>query len=100
MDQEKPVIKPSNRQTKVGMDVGVNIPNELANCCKRTIDLLSKNNPMMVCQECKHMIKVFSSDIPFKNYVRFCNSRHRSIFTCSYKELKVVIYQAFNSFGR
>ena len=69
-------------------------------CCHKTMDLLAKNNPMMVCQDCKQMIKVFRSEPPFTNFVRFCHSRHRTIIAGKYRDLWVVTYQAFNSYGR
>lgn len=102
MEEEKIEIKPRVAEMPVGLEIDDQLLTDtiIKDCCRETMDLLSKNNPMMVCQKCKQMIKVFRSEAPFINFVRFCQSRNRTITANRYGDLWVVTYQAFNSYGR
>jgi len=68
-------------------------------CCERTINMHAANNPMMVCGECKQIIKCFSDEGAFKNYQKFCVSRHRKIFTTTYRGNIVVVYRAYQTYS-
>ena len=48
-------------------------------CCRQTIRRHVMHNPMMVCSECKIMIKCFSDEKSYNNYVTFCRGRGRRI---------------------
>lgn len=48
-------------------------------CCRQTIRRHVMHNPMMVCPECKIMIKCFSEEKSYNNYVTFCRGRGRRI---------------------
>ena len=72
---------------------------QLLGCCERTINMHAANNPMMVCAECKQIIKCFNDERAFKNYQKFCASRHRKIFTTAYREMLVVVYRAYQTYS-
>lgn len=72
---------------------------ELLECCKRTIGMHAKNNPMMVCGECKKIIKVFDNDTAYRNYQRFCASRHRRFLATRFGEQHVVIFKNYDSYS-
>jgi hypothetical protein len=48
-------------------------------CCRQTIRRHVAHNPMMVCPDCKIMIKCFSDEKSYNNYVTFCRGRGRRI---------------------
>lgn len=62
-------------------------------CCEETIKLHGANNPMMVCASCKQIIKCFDDEKAYRNYVRFCESRHRKILAMPYQKSHVVIFK-------
>jgi hypothetical protein len=51
----------------------------IPSCCRQTIRRHVSHNPMMVCPECKIMIKCFSNEKAYNNYVTFCRGRGRRI---------------------
>ncbi len=65
-------------------------------CCAETISLHAVNNPMMVCSECKQLIKCFKEESAFRNYAKFCRSRGRKIVTDFYENYHVIIFRAYN----
>ena len=67
-------------------------------CCEATIHLHAKNNAMMVCGTCKHIIKCFSEMSAYKNYVKFCTSRHRKVLTGTVESYHVVVFRAYEGF--
>lgn len=71
---------------------------ELLECCKRTIAMHAKNNPMMVCSECKKIIKVFDNDKAYRNYQRFCASRHRRFLATHFAERHVVVFKNYDGY--
>lgn len=79
-------------------DLGDDHP-ELLECCKRTIGMHAKNNPMMVCGECKKIIKVFDNDKAYRNYQRFCASRHRRFLATLFGDQHVVIFKNYDSYS-
>jgi len=68
-------------------------------CCIKTLGIHSTHNPMMVCPECKQIIKVFSEESPFRNYIRFCESRHRKVFTAKHVDQYVVVFRSYDTFN-
>ncbi len=72
---------------------------ELLECCRRTIHMHAKNNPMMVCSECKKIIKVFDNEKSYKNYQRFCLSRHRRFLATSYAGQHVITFKNYDSYS-
>ena len=62
-------------------------------CCEETITLHGANNPMMVCGSCKMIIKCFDDERAYRNYVRFCESRHRKILAMPHGSSHVVIFK-------
>ena len=73
--------------------------NGMQNCCKLTIDMHAANNPMMVCPQCKQIIKCFDELKTYNNYRRFCLSRHRRILTDNYNGWLVVIFKSYDAFS-
>ena len=71
---------------------------ELKDCCVKTIDMHANNNPMMVCSECKQIIKCFDEERAFRNYKRFCLSRHRRIVASEYANWWVIIFKSYDTF--
>lgn len=64
-------------------------------CCRATILSHVQHNPMMVCPDCKTMIKCFLEERASQNYEVFCRSRNRKIFSF---EDGGVYFVMFNSF--
>jgi hypothetical protein len=71
---------------------------ELLTCCQETIKLHAANNPMMVCAECKQIIKCFDDEKAFRNYQRFCASRHRRILATSFADRFIVVFRSYDTF--
>lgn len=71
---------------------------EVRECCKKTIDMHADNNPMMVCSDCKQIIKCFDQEKAFRNYKRFCQSRHRNIIATEYAKWWVIIFKSYETF--
>lgn len=63
----------------------------ISECCVDTIKQHASNNPMMVCLNCKKIIKCFTEENEFDNYVKFCKSRQRKIFKGRFKKYFIVI---------
>ncbi len=86
------------QSTKMGNDTVDESP-ELLECCKRTIAMHARNNPMMVCSDCKKIIKVFDNDKAYRNYQRFCASRHRRFLATHFGERHVVVFKNYDSYS-
>lgn len=71
----------------------------IAPCCRITIDQHGTNNPMMVCGECKQIIKCFDKELAFKNYYRFCLSRNRRFTADQYKGWFVISFRSYDTFN-
>lgn len=73
-------------------------PGMLANirpCCRTTILSHVQHNPMMVCSECKTMIKCFTEARASQNYETFCRSRNRKITSFEEGGVYFVMYNSF-----
>lgn len=84
----------SSTSTPAPTSVYINDREPLSACCKDTIDMHAANNPMMVCAECKQIIKYFDDERAFRNYCAFCVSRHRPIQAAKYKDIFVVVFRS------
>ena len=71
----------------------------LMECCAETIEMHGENNPMMVCSSCKQIIKCFSEEKAFRNYQRFCDSRHRRILATNFASWWVVVFKSYDTFS-
>ena len=85
------------------LETGVGVPPsdqeaELRDCCVQTIDMHAKNNPMMVCGQCKQIIKCFDDEKAFRNYKKFCLSRHRKILATQYSPWWVIVFKSYDTF--
>ncbi len=69
----------------------------IAPCCREMVDKLAHINPMMVCGECKQIIKTFRDDRAYRNYIKFCNSRNRTYTTGFYSNQWLVIFHAYDA---
>lgn len=67
----------------------------LSPCCRQTVRSHVAHNPMMVCPDCKMMIKCFADDKSFNNYVTFCRSRGRRIKTAQDSGFYFVMYNNY-----
>jgi len=70
---------------------------ELRSCCRDTVEKHAPHNPMIGCSGCNHLIKNFSDERAFLNYVHFCNSQNREIQIGKVKNLFIAIYQPFKT---
>ena len=71
---------------------------DLKVCCTATIDQHADNNPMMVCSDCKQIIKCFDQERAFRNYKRFCASRHRRILATQHLKWWVIVFKSYDTF--
>ncbi len=67
----------------------------LRTCCEATIKEHVLHNEMMLCRVCHHIIKCFASESAFRNYLKFCQSRKRSVLTSRAKQHYVVVFEGF-----
>ena len=67
-------------------------------CCQETIKAHAIYNPMMLCQVCKHLIKCFQNEASFRNYIKFCESRGRQIYTDCFESYRVVVFRNYEPF--
>jgi hypothetical protein len=73
---------------------------DLQQCCVKTIHVHARHNRMMVCSECKQVIKCFTEEQPLRNYLRFCASRARKVTTGTIDGMQIVAYSSYDSFTR
>jgi hypothetical protein len=71
----------------------------LTPCCRQTVRSHVAHNPMMVCPDCKMMIKCFSDEKSFNNYVIFCKGQSRRIKTVIDSGFYFVMYNNYPVFG-
>lgn len=94
-------IKPPASAIGLGENINAKIDDtiELLDCCKKTIQLHAANNPMMVCSDCKQIIKCFDDDKAFRNYQRFCASRHRRILATSFENRRIIVFRSYDTYS-
>lgn len=73
---------------------------DLSPCCESTIRQHVKFNPMMVCAECKNIIKCFSEERAYQNYLTFCKSRKRPVVTGMVEEYYTVAFRSYDTYTR
>jgi hypothetical protein len=66
-------------------------------CCVTTIRQHAIHNPMMVCTECKQIIKCFLDEKAFRNYLKFCQSRHRKFTTGVVDDYQTIVYKPYQT---
>lgn len=64
-------------------------------CCIKTIEELVINNPMMVCTECKQLIKCYRDGADFLNYIKFCESRKRPVTTGKVLNFYTIVFNTY-----
>ncbi len=64
-------------------------------CCQETINALVFDNSMMVCQRCRNLIKSFTDEGAFRNYLIFCQSRGRKIQAAKMGPYLVVAFKNY-----
>ncbi len=89
-DQDKSIESDRNAMSpeKIGL---------IGDCCRVTIDLHAKNNPMMACSGCQQIIKTFDDRPSYERYLKFCGSRNREVQLGRHKGLLVVAFHAYSS---
>jgi hypothetical protein len=65
-------------------------------CCVETMRIHAANNPMMVCNICKQLIKCFTDESAYQRYIRFCQSRGRKVLEGVYNQYRVVIFRSYD----
>ena len=75
-------------------------PEKIYDCCITTIGLHAANNPMMVCENCKQIVKVFTSEPAFKNYIKFCDGRGRTFRGGETSKYRVVTFHIYDTFNK
>ena len=65
-------------------------------CCLATMRLHAAHNPMMMCPECKQVIKTFGDERAYRNYLTFCKTGHRKVFTTRVDGKFVITYKAYD----
>ncbi|MBP9708244.1 MAG: hypothetical protein KBD78_11420 [Oligoflexales bacterium] len=66
----------------------------LPDCCHQTLDTFVAQNDMMVCHQCRRIIKVFRNEPSFDMFMVFCKSKKRLVRTYYQNALWVVSYNA------
>lgn len=79
-------------------DLGVCAKESISKCCSATIDKHVSFNPMMVCDECRQLIKCFIDRDSFRNYVKFCQSRGRNIIIGQRLGYEVVVFKGYEPY--
>ena len=69
---------------------------ELSLCCNKTIARHAAFNPMILCSGCQHIIKCFTSEKLYQQYLKFCKSRGRKVLAGFHSPYYVVIYRSFD----
>ncbi len=67
-------------------------------CCVTTINLHARFNPMMVCSDCKHIIKCFKDEPAYAKYLIFCKSRKRQVAIGRVGEYHTIIFKSYDAF--
>jgi hypothetical protein len=65
-------------------------------CCVATIGQHVRFNPMMVCAECKNIIKCFQEERDYANYIKFCRSRRRPVLTGQVQSYWTVAFRSYD----
>lgn len=66
----------------------------LDKCCQETVESHAQINSMMVCGVCRHIIKCFTEERPYKNFLTFCHTRGRNVRATRSGNLLMVVYKS------
>lgn len=66
-------------------------------CCLRIFESLAHINTMMVCSDCKQILKTFREEKAYRNYLKFCQGRSRVVNTGFYKDQWIVVYHSYDA---
>lgn len=80
-------------------NINVTTSERLLECCQKTIDMHAAYNAMMVCSDCKQIIKSFENRKAYNNYQRFCASRHRRILATEYDSRFIVVFSSYDTYS-
>lgn len=72
----------------------------VAPCCVSTIRHHVRYNPMMVCSHCKFIIKCFTDERAYQNYLIFCRSRRRPVVTGVVDGYYTCAFRSYDTFSR
>ena len=64
----------------------------LSPCCRATIEKHASHNPMLVCPDCRKMIKCYQEYTAFKRYVQFCLSQGREIHLAEHIGYQIITF--------
>lgn len=78
-----------------GVTMEENQGSVLSSCCQETIQNHASRNPMLLCHDCRRLIKCFLDQASFKNYVTFCRSRGRTLELGALDPYWIVIFQNY-----
>jgi hypothetical protein len=95
MDSTTPPLGEASLQPSA--DVSADDLREIPGCCVVTIHQHARHNPMMVCSECKQIIKCFQDERAFANYLTFCKSRRRPVLTGRVESLYTVVFRSYET---
>lgn len=76
------------------------VQNGIPTCCISTIEQHVLNNPMMVCAECKNIIKCFVDERAYDNYLKFCRSRRRPVLTGKIQNHWTIAFRSYDTYTR
>ena len=96
--EQTPTIDTSVNPAKplVTLDDEIDIQ-EINPCCQETVEVHAINNPIMVCQHCKQLIKCFKDQRAFRNYLVFCKSRGRKVLAGEHQGYYVVVFRSYET---
>lgn len=67
---------------------------EASQCCLGTVESHAEINPIMVCGNCRHIIKIFEEERAYKNFLAFCHSRGRNVKANTVGKYFMVVYKS------
>jgi hypothetical protein len=76
------------------------VTGQLNDCCVDTIRNHVEHNPMMVCSKCKFIIKCFTDERAYNNYLVFCRSRRRPIVIGVIDGYHTCAFRSYDTFNR
>lgn len=92
-------VEPVDSSPSVELD-STSTSSSLPSCCVETIRHLVRDNPMMVCSHCKFIIKCFTDERAYQNYLIFCRSRRRPVVTGVVDGYFTCAFRSYDTFSR
>lgn len=81
-----------------GADEAITLEEAVRQCCIDTINVHARFNPMMVCSECKHIIKCFKDEAAYSKYLQFCQSRKRQVSIGRVDDYHTIIFKSYDGY--